>query len=344
MFGQLNERFLIGLHSLWFLSCLVCPKDRRWSCICAIHFGSFGGTLSAFENTSLITQFICKLRGGSQPILAQASDGLVYVVKFTNNPQGANLPFNESIGSELYRVCQLPFAEWKPLLVTDTFLDQNPGCWMESADGYVRPDPGVCFGSRFLVGDSYRLLEILPGTSFKRVHNHIAFWLAWLIDICAGHTDHRQAIFMEDCTGGLNAFFVDHGHLFCGPNGKERRPFTASRYIDPRIYQSVSPRQIQSFQNEVKNLNVDCVWRKVQALPADWRTGSAINALTQCLHALASARLVENVLETMVDAFQRNKQGSRDECKHHHIGRMPLASVPRPGAQAVAQEQGALAC
>jgi putative nucleotidyltransferase with HDIG domain len=140
-----------------------------------------------------VTQYIHNLRGGSQPILAQASDGLVYVVKFNNNLQGANLPFNESIANELYRACRLEVPSWKPLMLTDAFLDQNPSCWMQTPDGRLRPDSGICFGSRFLGGEGIRLLEILPGTSLKQVHNHEDFWLAWLIDSLAEHRDTDTA-------------------------------------------------------------------------------------------------------------------------------------------------------
>lgn len=296
------------------------------------------------ENPSHITKYMCKLRGGSQPIFIRASDGLFYVVKFTNNPQGANVLFNESIGTELYRAYKLPVPEWKSLLVTDAFLDENPGCWMETADKRLRPASGMCFGSRFLFGDNNRLLEILPGTSFKRVHNRLNFWLAWLIDICAGHTDNRQAIFTEDRRGGLDAFFVDHGHLFGGPNGEESRLLPASRYYDPRIYQSVSPRHLRSFQDAVKGLNVDCLWQKVLALPDDWKTRSAIIALARCLNRLSSAGLVENILETMVDAIQQKQQKSGDKCTLPHTGPIPPVSVACHGVRAVAQGQQSFAC
>src|ERR1017187_7147776 len=130
------------------------------------------------KNFPRVTKFFRKLRGGSQPILAQASDGLLYVVKFTNNLQGANLPFNESIGTELYRACGLSVPSWMPLLVTDSFLDQNPDCWMQTQEGRLRPDSGLCFGSRFLGGNGVKIFEVLSGSSFKRVINHMSFWLA----------------------------------------------------------------------------------------------------------------------------------------------------------------------
>jgi len=54
------------------------------------------------EEPAVVTQFIRKVRGGSQAILAKASDGRMYVVKFRNNHQGPNQLFNECMGTELY--------------------------------------------------------------------------------------------------------------------------------------------------------------------------------------------------------------------------------------------------
>src|ERR1035437_3359153 len=109
---------------------------------------------------ALLVHCVQKLRGGSQPVLAAANDGQLYVVKFTNNLQGPNLAFNESMGTELYRICGLPVPSWRAILVTASFIDQNPGCWIETAEGKLRPKEGVCFGSQFLCTEDSRLLEL----------------------------------------------------------------------------------------------------------------------------------------------------------------------------------------
>ncbi len=265
------------------------------------------------RNSVCVTGYIRNLRGGSQPILVQASDGLFYVVKFTNNLQGANLPFNESIGSELYRACGLEVPQWKALLVTDTFIDRYPDCWMQTPEGRLRPDSGLCFGSRFLGGNRVRLLEILPGNSLKKVRNFKSFWLAWMIDICAHHADNRQAIFQEDALGRLSAFFIDHGHLFGGPKGEQQPPFLASHYLDPRIYQSVSSRHLRRLQKITGSLDVDQVWKKIQALPRDWITDSALSAFSECLDRLSNAQHLRNILDAMVDALQGNNERHDDQ-------------------------------
>ena len=92
-----------------------------------------------------VTHFVRNLRGGSQPILAQASDGFLYVVKFANNLQGPNVLFNESAGSELFRAIGVPVPEWRPLRVSDSFLEKNRDCWMQTPGGRLRPSSGLCF-------------------------------------------------------------------------------------------------------------------------------------------------------------------------------------------------------
>jgi len=260
---------------------------------------------------AFVTRHIRNLRGGSQPILAEASDGQLYVVKFTNNLQGANLPFNESIGSELYRAFGLAGPAWTPLVVTDSFLDRNPDCWMQTAEGCLRPASGLCFGSAYLGRDGIRLLEVLPETSFKRVRNIESLWLALMIDICARHTDNRQAIFREDIDGGLRAFFIDHGNLFGGPNGAQRPNFLASLYLDSRIYRGVSSRFVLNLQMSPRNVDFGRLWKRAQALPDDWKSASALDSFGQCIERLSSPKLLENVLCAMLDAFQRSNEFER---------------------------------
>jgi hypothetical protein len=260
-----------------------------------------------------VTRYIRRLHGGSQPILAEASDGQLYVVKFTNNPQGANLPFNESLGHELYSAFGLATPAWRPLLLTETFLDQNSACWMEGQEEVLRPTSGLCFGSRFLGSNGKRLREIIPDTSFKRIINHGSFWLAWMIDICARHVDNRQAIFVEDAKGQLRAFFIDHGHLFGGPKGGQEQHFLASRYLDPRIYGGVSSLYLLDLQRVARDFDADRLWKRMRALPGDWTTVSAVDSFAQCLERLSNAKLRQNVVDSMLDAYRRGDGFEQDK-------------------------------
>lgn len=259
--------------------------------------------LSLVKNTASVTRFIRNLRGNSQPILAEASDGFLYVLKFANNLQGPNVVFNEGAGSELYRAFDLAIPVWQPLLLTDSFILQNPDCWMQTPTGSLPPIPGLCFGSRFLGGGGVRLLEILPGSYFNRVENAGDFWLAWLLDICAEHADNRQAIFREAADGRLHAVFIDHEHMFGGPKGEQNRPPRTSRYLDARIYSRLTEPLIAQLRTAAASLDADQLWRKVNALPDEWKTDSALQRLETCVERLASEAFVESALNSMASSF-----------------------------------------
>lgn len=252
------------------------------------------------EDFAVVTRYIRNLRGGSQPILAEASDGLLYVIKFRNNLQGPNLTFNEAMGAELYRACGFPVAPWKPLLVSDAFLDQNPACWLQTPEGALRPASGVCFGSCFLGGDGVRLFEILPGSYFQRVQNRRDFWVSWLVDICAQHADNRQAIFEEGITGKLNAVFIDHGHMFGGPKGDQNPHFKASRCLDARIYDDKAASFVLTRAELGDKLRVERLWDQVQTLPIEWKVNSAVGNFARCLDRLSDSRFTQRVWDTMI--------------------------------------------
>lgn len=329
--GDSNESSLLfGGRTAW-----IFPResDRNGTVFILLLFGEAMHALG--KDFVFLTQYIRNLRGGSQPILAQASDGFLYVVKFSNNLQGPNLLFNESAGSELYRACGLSVPAWRPLQVSEDFLDGNPDCWMQTEEGRLRPASGLCFGSRFLGGNGRQILEILPGSSFNRVRNRTSFCLAWLIDICARHVDNRQAIFVEDAEGWLDAHFVDHGHLFGGPKGGHQMHFLASRYLDSRIYQSVSSQYLLSLRKLAVSLDASQLWRRVQDLPDDWKTSSAVEGFAQCLSRLSTPRLVQGVLDTIATSFPRMNER---EDSWHQDRRKPQVSVLWPRIQAAGFE------
>ncbi len=263
-----------------------------------------------------VTQYIRSMRGGSQSILVKARDGLKYVAKFTNNLQGPNLSFNESAGNELYRTCGLSVPSWKPLLITDRFLDQNPNCWMQTPEGRLRPASGLCFGSQFLGSDSLRVVDILPEIMFKRIKNRPSFWAAWMIDICAEHVDVRQAVFQQDTKGWWRAFFIDHGHLFGGPKGDVQSNPQESLSLDPRIYPDIAGEQIPVVPRFDRILNVDRLLRKIQTLPQDWRTKSSQESFARCLCRLSSPGMLQEIFDEMVDGLKKRRRCERSFAKN----------------------------
>jgi hypothetical protein len=290
------------------------------------------------KDPAFVTQYLRNFRGGSQAILARASDGFQYVVKFANNLQGPNLLFNESAGSELYRACGLPVPEWTPLWICDRFLDRNPTCWIQTPEGRLRPSSGLCFGSRYLGLNGKRLLEILPGSMFKRVRNQSSFWLAWLIDVCAEHVDNRQAIFVEDADGLLDACFVDHGHLFGGPRSDLKRSFCASCYrdfrascyLDRRIYGQVPTDVLLDFQHVLQALDADKLRQRVAEIPAQWGDALARESFERCILRLKTASHVQHLIDEITYDLERRTES---ESRAIRIERQPITAVLRFGLQ-----------
>jgi len=256
-----------------------------------------------------VIRIVRRLRGGSQPILVEADDGMLYVVKFGNNLQGPNVLFNEFMGSELYRTLGLSVPDWTTLFVADSFIARNPECRFATESDYLKPVSGPCFGSRFL---NPPLREILPQGWYGRVRNRKDFWLAWMVDICASHTDNRQVVFRHYKDSELNAYFLDHGHMFGGPKGESRQHFVASRYLDPRIYPDISAQFLARLGRISRRLDTDRLWRRTKMLPEEWLTPSALGQFAECLARLQDSRLLKSVLDTILDFQHQLDARTRD--------------------------------
>jgi len=291
------------------------------------------------RNFVFLTRCIRNLRGGSQPILAEASDGNVYVCKFSDNLQGPNLLFNEAAGTELYFALGLPVAPWRPLWVSEEFVDRNPACWVQTPEGSHRRNSSLCFGTRYLGNSRQALYEILPGSYFQRIQNEADFWLAWLIDACAHHTDNRQALFLERESRELDAVFIDFGYMFGGPCGLEAPPFRASRYRDGRIYRQPKANLLMTIRRTADNLDNRNLWRKLATIPDGWKSQSASAALSACLNRLADAGYVRECLDVIVE--------STHTCSHERLdpgyAKFPPLSVLPSGLQTREQIYGVVA-
>jgi hypothetical protein len=267
------------------------PQDLLTKSLIACDFGEFALAKTA-RTFPRLKRFFGKLHGGSQPILIKASNHVFYVVKFLENLQGPNLLFNEALGIELYSSLGLAVPRWEPLLVTDEFLDRYPGCWVRAGHSWLRPEAGLCFGSRYVARPTEACYSILPGPFHSRVRNRRLFWLALWIDICCGHSDRREAVFVEsNIDRRLDAYFVDFGYTFRGPLGETDAHFRCCLYPDERIYPNLTQEESGEILDRVQTVNFDKLWKRLSAIPLEWQTTSAISAFQRALHNLANRSL-----------------------------------------------------
>lgn len=253
------------------------------------------------SNYVQVVRFVRRLPGKSQPILVEGIDGNHYVLKFGNNPVGPNVSFNEAAGTSLFRGSGLSVPSWERLYISKSFLDRNRACWLVGPNGRVRPEPGLCFGTRFIVQHHAHVYEILPASYHARIQNRQSFWLSWILDVCCGHTSHREAIFVQRRGGLLEAVFLDSGEVFGGSHGEGDPSPWASTYCDVRIYPRIHEDELKAFFQVLHSLNVESLRGRMRTLPLEWQTKSAVARFEKVLDLIQTPLRLEALLEQLFD-------------------------------------------
>jgi hypothetical protein len=227
------------------------------------------------------------------------------VVKFGSNLEGPNLLFNEAMGSELLTDAGLAVPVWAPVMVTEEFLSVNPACWPHNGSLALPPSPGFAFCTHYLHAGGGRVTQILSGSCLSRVVQTEDFWLVWLLDVCAQHTDHRQALFLEEANRQLRPVFIDHGQMFGGSMGDCDPRFRASRFLDARLYPQPDGELKRNLLARLDGLRCEHLLRKAHSLPEAWKTSAAVRRFNDCLNRLASRALLANTLDALFASCEK---------------------------------------
>ena len=243
-----------------------------------VEFCSFHNESSHCSNAILsANKFIRKMKGGSQSVLVQANDTKFYVVKMVGNPQGANTLANELLGSWIANSVGLPVAEGKGIYLSDSFIDAYPDSWFDLPSGRCRPEKGVHFGS-LLVGQpsgQMRPTEYISPSRVDTITNRDAFLGMYILDVWANHQDSRQAVFRSasnDCF--QEAFFIDHGHMFGGPEWNfQERPGIAL-HQEMAVYSGLlEDQQIASWISHIRTVIPEVLSWAAAVIPSEWYKG-----------------------------------------------------------------------
>jgi hypothetical protein len=181
------------------------------------------------------------MRGGSQSILVRANDGKHYVVKMAGNPIGSNLLANEHMGSLIAKAVGLPVVEPKGIFFSDSFIDSHPDLWFELPSGVRRPEKGVHFGSPFIgqTSGADRPTEYISPSRINRITNREAFLGMYVLDVWANHQDNRQAIFQRSSGNTQEVCFIDHGHMFGGPEWNFQDALGSALHLEMAVYSNL---------------------------------------------------------------------------------------------------------
>jgi len=250
-------------------------------------------------------EFVCRMRGASQPCLMRCEDGENYVVKFRNNPQHVRVLANEMLASRLALLIGLPVPAPAIIDVPSELIMSSGQLELEVGRRREPCLPGLHFGSRFPGWPGQTLVvDFLPDRLLRRVRNvDRVFMGALVFDKWTCNCDGRQVIFYRtaDQEGTTySAALIDHG--FCFNDGDWNFPDSPIRSLYPRrlVYESV--RGLQSFEpflSRVENLDAVELEDCVRGIPTEW-CGEQPEQLTRLVERLYERR--RRVRQAIIDA------------------------------------------
>jgi hypothetical protein len=164
---------------------------------------------------------------------------------------------------------------WKPLWVSDAFLDAYPETWFVSPEGPIRPSAGLHFGSRLVRPErDGRVYDAIPSGWFPRIANAVDFFGMLLLDLWTNNQDRRQALFLEREAGSdLHAIFIDHGQMFGGAAGSFHHRAKRARFVDERIYdQPLSEVVLSRWASRILAIEEATLQYLVTVSPEEWTT------------------------------------------------------------------------
>ena len=237
-------------------------------------------------------EFVCRMRGASQPHLLRCADGENYVVKFRNNPQHVRVLANEMLAGRLAQLIGLPVPSQAFVEVPKELICGNPMLEFEIGARREPCVPGLQFGSRFPGTPGATLVvDFLPDRLLKSVVKKTpqVFLGAFVFDKWTCNCDGRQVIFYRsvDQEGSTySAALIDHG--FCFNDGDWNFPDSPIRSLYPRrlVYEGVrSLNSFEPFLSRVENLNVSELEECVRCIPDDWcgEHPEMLGRLAECL-------------------------------------------------------------
>ena len=277
------------------------------------------------------TKFQRKMRGGSQSSLLQAEDGKYYIVKMMGNPQGCSVLFSEALGSEIMRLIGLATPDWRPIVISEKFIEDNPGMWFEMPGSCAqRPSAGLHFGSKLVMPTTNEnLFEILPRSWFAKIRNRESFLGALLFDLWANQSDARQAVFLQDLENrSISATFIDHGALFGQHNAGCSTKRIRAMYLDPEIYENLDvDSALPKWEDRIATLSESTLAMLIERadIPTQWYTPIDI---TKVVSRLAERRELLGGYADLIRASIKCRRADRlTESPNERLGEVRLRSA-----------------
>jgi hypothetical protein len=269
-------------------------------------------------------QYVKRMRGGAQSHLMRCEDLHYYVVKFLNNPQHPRVLANELLATRLAELVGLPVPATETVEVGEWLIARTPELHMQLANGTVRCQPGLHFGSRYVVDPCEgQVFDYMPAESFStRVRNPETFAGILAFDKWTGNADGRQVAFWRYLRERkYMACFIDQGYCFNA--GEWTFPDYPLRgvYADNEPYISISGwKSFEPWLARIENLSEMKVCTVANSIPPEWYCSNSVE-LEKLIHKLLERR---HHVRELIENFRR---GPRRPFPHWQD--VPKAMPPR---------------
>ncbi len=241
----------------------------------------------------LAVQAIKRMRGGAQSQLMLGADGQLWVVKFTNNPQGTRVLANELIATRLAEAAGLTVPPCDVVEVTEWLIRNSNGMRVElGRQGRVACAAGLQFGSRFVGGlMPGQVVDYLAEPQLAEVRNLHEFAGMLALDKWTGNCNGRQAVFeRRPRERKYRANFIDQGYCFNACEWTFPDSPLRGVYARNSVYAGVSGwKSFEPWLTRLEEMRPETLWAVAEAVPPEWYGGD-VSALEHLMEQLLKRR------------------------------------------------------
>ncbi|HLJ27898.1 MAG TPA: HipA family kinase [Candidatus Angelobacter sp.] len=253
----------------------------------------------------LAVQHIRKLTGNTQAHLMRASDGNLYVTKFSNNPLGIRVLASEFLATKIGLFVGLPMPEVAVIEVPSFLIDNTPGLQMETEDREViRCASGRHLAVRY-VGDVWkdRVFDYMPKAMFGRVSNKADFLRILPFDKWLGNCDDRQAVYVSRAgKRQYQAIFIDQHDCFDGAKWQFLDDPMMGTHSAKHVYEGVTGwNSFEPMLTQVEGVAPGNLWQLASEIPVEWYGGDH-DALCCLIETLFKRR---SVIRDLITTFSK---------------------------------------
>lgn len=254
----------------------------------------------------IATQHVRRLRGGAQSQLMRADDGHFYVVKFKNNPQHRRVLANEMLATRLAEQIRLPVPATEIIEVGEWLVRHTPELHIELAGQNLPCDPGLQFGSRYVIDPlEGQIFDLLPETMFGRLRNPETFAGILAFDKWTCNANGRQATFWKRSRDRkYTVTYIDQGYCFNA--GEWSFPDSPLRGVFARNFVYAGITGWDSFEpwlTAIENMSESTIGAIASTIPADWY--GDWDDMDRLIAALAQRR---TRVRELIDAFRKSSR------------------------------------